>query len=90
MKDFISAALPWIVLGITVAIAVVNIKGDKARKEDREKIGNYMSVGMSIGMCFGIIIGLAFDEILGGNGLTYGIGLGMLGGMVVGKRVGRR
>ncbi|MBD3109908.1 DUF2700 domain-containing protein [Bacillus sp. AGMB 02131] len=90
MKDFILAALPWVVLGITVAIAMVNIKGDKARKEDREKIGNYMSVGMSIGMCFGIAIGLAFDEMLGRNGLTYGICFGMLGGMVIGKGVGRR
>ena len=48
MKDFIMAALPWVIMGIIVVIVTVN--QEKARQ-------SYMGLGICIGMCVGVAAG---------------------------------
>lgn len=70
MKDFILAALPFVVIGICVAIICAKFKGEKK---------TYCSEGMAIGMCFGVAVSSVFH-------INYGLGisLGMLIGEAIG------
>ena len=70
MKDFILSALPFVIMGLCLAIIFANLKKEK---------NTYCSEGMSIGMCFGV----AVSSILKIN-LGLGISLGMLIGETVG------
>ena len=70
MKDFILSALPFIVIGICLAIICANFKNEKK---------TYCSEGMAIGMCFGVAISSALHINLG-----IGISLGMLIGEAIG------
>ena len=49
MRDFMIAALPWIIIGIAVAV----IFAFRSRKKDDEP-QNCMTEGMCIGMCLGV------------------------------------
>lgn len=77
MKDFILAALPFVITGISIAIIIVN-----CNKENKKlKEGTYISEGMCIGMSIGLLIGNLFDlEYLG-----MSLGLGMLIGEAIGS-----
>ena len=75
MKDFMMAALPWICIGIAIALFAANHGAAKKAKDSDKEYGNYMTEGMCLGMCVG--------TALGGNGLIYG----MLGGLVVGMLI---
>ncbi|ALB44982.1 hypothetical protein [Clostridium beijerinckii] len=92
MLDFLLAALPWVVMGIAIAFAVVsfsrkkdklNIGGQKGLDKENSKSmvdeDDYMSVEMCLGICFGSVFSL-----LGLVSLSYGISFGMLIGMVAG------
>lgn len=70
MKDFIMSALPFIVIGLCLAIICANFKKNK---------NTYCSEGMSIGMCFGVVISEIFNINLG-----LGLSLGMLVGETIG------
>ena len=70
MKDFILAALPFIVIGICLAVICAN--GKKYKQ-------TYCSEGMAIGMCFGTAIASALHINLG-----LGISIGMLIGEAIG------
>ena len=70
MKDFIFAALPFVIIGICLAIICVNFK---------EKKKTYCSEGMAIGMCFGVAFSTIFHINLG-----LGISIGMLIGEAIG------
>ena len=70
MKDFIFAALPFIIIGICLAIICANFKKEKK---------TYCSEGMAIGMCFGVAIASALHINLG-----LGISIGMLIGEAIG------
>ena len=54
MKDFITAALPWIIIGIAIALLAVNAG---KRKKGEKKADDNMSEGMCIGMCIGVALG---------------------------------
>ncbi len=71
MKDFITAALPWIIIGIAIALLAVNA-GKRKKGDDN----------MSEGMCIGVALGAS-----GVIDLGLGISLGMLAGMAVGSCV---
>lgn len=82
MKDFILAALPWVCMGLALAILAAHWgsrakqksgKDDKSSPED-----NYMVEGM----CLGMAVGLS----LGGAGYSYGMLLGMVIGMCIPKK----
>ena len=47
MKDFIISALPFVIIGICLAIIFANFKKGKQ---------TYCSEGMSIGMCLGLVL----------------------------------
>ncbi|MBE6948817.1 MAG: hypothetical protein E7456_03120 [Ruminococcaceae bacterium] len=71
MKDFFLAALPYICIGIAIALFVVNHGMIKKGKN------NFMTEGMCLGLCVG--------TALGGNGMIYGMVLGMVVGMFIEK-----
>ena len=70
MKDFIFAALPFIIIGI--CLAFICAKGKKYRQ-------TYCSEGMAFGMCFGVAVSSALHINLG-----LGISIGMLIGEAIG------
>lgn len=90
MRDFVTAALPWILIGIALAVFAVSAAlGAKVRRRRRENgepeaPGSYQMEGM----CFGTAIGVCFGSI-GivnlGIAIAAGILLGMLVGMLIPK-----
>lgn len=76
---FLKAALPWIGMGLFLAIFCVRSAGQKKRGEPAD---NYGTMGMSLGMCFGTAIGTAI-----GSNTGIGIVLGMLIGLAVGSSI---
>ena len=80
--DFIRAALPWIVMGLLLAVFAARSVG---RKKKEKEIDNYGIEGMCLGMCFGTAIGTAL-----GNNTGIGITLGMLLGLAVGSSIKKR
>lgn len=74
MKDFILAALPFVIIGVCVAIIVAHYKTKDAHKKE-----NYLVEGMCVGMCLGLAVSAALHINIG-----LGIGLGMLVGETAG------
>lgn len=70
MSDFFSAALPFIIMGICLAIICANLKKEKK---------TYAAEGMCIGMCFGAGLSAIFKI-----NMATGISLGMLIGEAIG------
>ena len=77
--DFLRAALPWVTMGLL--LAVFSARSAK-KKKDEDKKGDYGTVGMCLGMCFGTAIGTSL-----GNNTGIGICLGMLLGLLIGSRM---
>lgn len=74
--EFIKAALPWVAMGLLLAILVVRGMGKKSKEQDTD----YGMEGMCLGMCFGTAIGTSI-----GNNTGIGISLGMLVGLAIGS-----
>ena len=77
--DFIRAAMPWIAIGLLLAILVVRNAG---KKKNEEHTDNYGTEGMCMGMCLGTAIGTSL-----GNNTGIGISLGMLIGLAIGSSI---
>ena len=77
--DFIRAALPWIVMGLLLAVYFARCAG---KKKKEEQTGDYGAEGMCLGMCFGTALGAAF-----GNNIAIGLSLGMLFGLAIGSSI---
>ena len=77
--DFLRAALPWIVMGLLLAVYFARCAG---KKKKEEQTGDYGAEGMCLGMCFGTAIGTAF-----GNNIAIGLPLGMLFGLAIGSSI---
>lgn len=73
IKDFILAALPFIIIGISVAIIIVNNKKNKSKE-------SYICEGMCFGMSFGLLLGTLFSS-------EY-LGMFLSMGMLVGEAIG--
>ena len=71
--DFMSAALPWIAMGLLLAIFFARTANGTKKEDD------HGSEGMALGMCFGVALSTA---------LHINVGLGMMAGMVLGLLVG--
>ena len=71
--DFMSAALPWIAMGLLLAVIFARAAHSNKKEKD------HGSEGMAIGMCFGVALSTA---------LHINVGLGMMAGMVLGLLVG--
>ena len=74
---FAGAAMPWIALGLLLAVFGVRAS---SRKMTQKKKDDYSSEGMSIGMCFGVAIATALHINVG-----IGMTLGLLLGLVIGS-----
>ena len=72
MKEFILAALLFVVIGLCVAVIAKNCNTKKEEK-------TYIIEGMCLGMCFGALIGSIFIEHIG-----IFLSLGMLAGETIG------
>lgn len=78
MKEFILAALPWVCIGLALAILAAHWGSKEKQKSDRETpADNYMVEGMCLGMAVGLSLGKA--------GYSYGMLLGMVIGMCIPK-----
>ena len=77
--DFLRAALPWVAMGLLLAVFFAR---SAKKKKDEDKKGDYGTVGMCLGMCFGTAIGTAL-----GNNTGLGISLGMLMGLAIGTSI---
>lgn len=74
--DFLRAALPWIAVGLLLAVFFARSAGKKKKEEQTD---NYGTEGMCLGMCLGTAIGTSL-----GNNTGIGISLGMLIGLAIG------
>ena len=79
---FLRAALPWIAVGLL--LAVLAVRGARKKKKDK-KTSDYGAEGMCLGMCFGTAIGTAF-----GNNIAIGLPLGMLLGLAIGTGIKKK
>ena len=78
MKDFILAALPWVVAALFLAVLTIK---RKISKNKEKKVVDYCTEGMSIGMCLGCAIGAANIMNIGialSLGMLFGLAIGML------------
>ena len=82
VMDFLRAALPWISIGLLLAIFFV--RSARKKKGDGTK-ENYATEGMALGMCFGTAIGTSL-----GNNTGIGLSLGMLAGLVIGSCIEKK
>lgn len=74
--NFCGVALPWIAMGLLLAIFFARTAHGKKVKEKKEDHG---AEGMALGMCFGVALSTA---------LHINVGLGLMAGMVLGLLVG--
>ena len=90
--DFITAALPWLCMGLLLAVFFAKSAKRKdsgnenqSEKTDTEKKENYGLEGMCFGMCFGVALGTSI-----GNNTGIGMSLGMLAGLVIGTFIEKK
>ena len=81
---FAQAALPWVAVGLLLAVFCARGAGKKKSGKE-EKTENYGTEGMCLGMCFGTAIGTAL-----GNNTGLGISLGMLIGLAIGSAIEKK
>lgn len=74
--EFMSAALPWVSMGILLAVFLAKAA---SRKKDGDRKENYGSEGMALGMSLGVALGTA---------LHVNIGIAMVVGMLLGLLLG--
>ena len=78
MKDFLSAAIPFVLIGIALAILAVSCSG---QRKNRGNQGAHMATGAGLGLLLGVMLngcGLWENHILG-------LILGVLWGMTLGS-----
>ena len=83
IKDFLLAALPWLCMGLLLAIFFA--QSDRKKKENKKKEDNYGTEGLSLGMCFGVAVGTDF-----GNNTGIALTLGMLAGFALGSCIEKK
>lgn len=81
MKDFITAALPWVMMGLALAVLAASYAREK--KEDQKKRNELQLGGMALGMLLGVALGIT--GLLENHAL--GISLGAPWGLVIGTAV---
>lgn len=75
--DFLRAALPWVAIGLLLAVFAAR---SARKKKEEQPQDDYGTEGMCLGMCFGTAIGTSL-----GNNTGIGITLGMLIGLFLGS-----
>ena len=74
--EFMDAALPWIAMGLLLAVFAARNAGRGDGKKKRE---DYGTEGMAAGMCLGAALAAA---------LHFSVGLGMTAGILLGLAAG--
>lgn len=80
--DFLHAALPWIAMGLLLAIFSAR---NASVKKKSQKNGDYGTEGLCLGLCFGSAIGAS-----GVVNIGIGMSLGMLIGLAIGSCIKKR
>ena len=65
MKEFMFAALPWVLMGLALAVLAAN---HITKKQKHEKQGTYIALGAGLGLLLGAVLnscGLWADQALG-------------------------
>ena len=83
MKEFLLAAVPWVITGLCVAVLAVHTKQNRSKGKDGEKKESFMVEGMCVGMC----VGMCLQSAIGLDNLGMGLCLGMLIGQVIGMLI---
>lgn len=84
MKEFVSAALPLIMVGVALAVLAVNFSKEKQKDEEEKdgKQGGRIAMGVGFGLLFGVALnncGLWENHVLGLTlGVLWGIALSTL------------
>ena len=84
MNEFMTAALPWVLMGLALAIIAVKLKEKKSEEkseeysEEKSKMDKKVSYGMCIGMGFGVVLQSATSMNLGTS-----LAIGALWGMAI-------
>ena len=61
--DFIQAALPWVAMGLLLAI--FSVRSAAVKRKDDNKCDDYGTEGMCLGMCLGTTIGASLGNNTG-------------------------
>lgn len=96
MKEFVTAALPWVLMGLCIAFWAVqqqkektaaNAAADEQGAENAEKkpAGSYSTEGMLLGVAIGIVMSKCLDLDLG-----LCLAIGMCAGLGGGTSVRRK
>lgn len=80
--QFLRAALPWVAMGLLIAVFAVRSASRRKKEDKEEPTKDYGVEGMCLGMCFGTAIGTSL-----GNNTGMGISLGMLIGLAIGSSI---
>lgn len=90
MKDFLMAALPWVLFGVDIALyTAINYFANELKEAGKlqevtvGKIKSSMTKNMCVGMGLGMVVGMN-----GGFGILTGIGGGILVGIFLGAFLG--
>ncbi|MGN0527286.1 MAG: hypothetical protein ACI4IF_07610 [Acutalibacteraceae bacterium] len=78
MKEFTSSALPWIMMGIALAILSVNF----AIESKRKKISG---TNIALGASFGLLTGVSLNSCGAWDSHILGIVLGLVWGFALGS-----
>ena len=84
VMQFLCAALPWIMVGLLLAIFFAR-SANRKKKQDEKPADNYGTEGMCLGICFGTAIGTSL-----GNNTGIGISMGMLIGLAIGSSIPKK
>lgn len=91
VKDFVYAALPWVVTGICIAIMAVRwkqVQVQQAIAEKEGKEGEHQGQALAKGAALGLALG-ALAGIIGIVPSSYGIAFGLLIGITAGIALDR-
>lgn len=81
MREFITAALPWILMGLALAVFFAN----QARPKDEEE-QEQQEQKMTAGILLGLLLGIALNEFGWWESPALGLAIGPLWGMALTAR----
>ena len=76
MKEFVTAALPWVLVGIALAILAVNCGMEKQKDEKK-------SASITVGAGLGLLLGVALNSCGLWDNHALGLAIGPLWGMAL-------
>lgn len=83
MKDFIAAALPWVLMGLALAILAANHVMEKQNDEKRD-------TSVAFGAGFGLLLGVTLNSCGLWENHLLGLALGPLLGMAAASLISRK